>query len=206
MMDRIVRSAGRGRVPNRRRAATVLAVAVSLAGFTPGRSAPQPPGDEAPLEYRVKAAFIYNFARFVEWPDTGPTESTPPFVIGILGADPFGTTLDELIADKGVNGRSLIVKRFEDERALEPCSILFVGARAARRLPQILERIGGQPVLTVGQSDRFTERGGIIRFFDEDNHVRFEINVDAAQRAGLLISSKLLALARVVHDPIDARR
>ena len=157
------------------------------------------PSRDTSLEYDVKAAFLFNFAKFVEWPEDRPEGDRSALVIGVLGVDPFGGALDAAVRDKTVNGRALSVKRFREVKDLAPCQILFISASETRRLPEILSRLGGTPILTVGEPEAFTREGGIIRFVTEDNKVRFEINVEAAERANLRISSKLLALARIVH-------
>ncbi len=157
-------------------------------------------GQESPaLEYQVKAAFLYNFARFVEWPAREASPSAE-ITIGVLGSDPFGEALDRTIAGKSVNGRALKVVRLKDARDAPRCQILFVELPTESALAGVLEAVGRAPVLTVGDAESFTRKGGVIRFFMEDNKVRFAINVDAAQRAGLKISSKLLALAKVIRD------
>jgi hypothetical protein len=189
-----------------RRSATgrpvALALALAILCVSPSlgaASSAQEPRREAALEYEVKAAFLYKFAKFVEWPEDAPVADRPAVVIGVLGVDPFGEALDAAVRGKTVNGRALSVRRFAELRDLEPCQILFVSASEGRRLPEILTRLGGSPVLTVGEPETFTRDGGIVRLVTEDNKVRFEINVDAAEHAGLRISSKLLALARIVH-------
>lgn len=154
------------------------------------------PRDPLP-EYPVKAAFLYHFVEFVEWPPASPL---PPatVTIGVLGKDPFGDVLDKAILDKVMAGRTLSIRRFASIEALEPCEILFIASSEMARLPEILARLGHAPVLTVGEADRFARRGGMIGLFLEDNRVRLEVNRAAAERAGLRVSSKLLAVARLV--------
>ncbi|MFQ5656776.1 MAG: YfiR family protein [Candidatus Methylomirabilales bacterium] len=150
-------------------------------------------------EYQIKAAFLYNFVKFVEW----PAEALPPpsvtMNVCVLGDDPFGVALDS-IEGKTVKGRILEVKRFKTVQALEPCHVLFISSSEKKRLARIVETLKGSSVLTVGEMDRFAERGGIINLIITKNRVRFEINEGAAERAGLKISSKLLKLAEVVRD------
>jgi len=161
--------------------------------------APASPSPTSALEYQVKAAFVYNFAKFVEWPgDAGATDAAT-LIIGVIGEDPFGQTLDDTVRGKTVGGRALAIKRFTSIDDLEPCQVLFVSASLSRHLPEILSRIQGSPTLTISEEDRFAQDGGMVRLVTEDNKIRFEINVDAAERAGLRISSKLLALAQIVH-------
>jgi hypothetical protein len=154
---------------------------------------------DALAEYPVKAAFLYHFVEFVEWPRTsGPPPAT--VTIGVVGKDPFGEVLDNAILKKVVGGRTLTIRRFADVEALEPCEILFIGSSEMPRLPRILVRLRGAAVLTVGEADHFAQRGGMIGFILEDNRVRLEVNRAAAEEAGLRVSSKLLAVARLVKS------
>jgi uncharacterized protein DUF4154 len=148
------------------------------------------------LEYEVKAAMIYNFAKFVEWPSTGNSQ---PFVLGVVGDDPFGQTLERLVADRAVSGREIRIERYPTADDLGRCDILFIAESESPELPLILAQVHDRGVLTVGDKKDFARDGGVIGFRLEGNKVRFDINVDAARRSGLRISSKLLRLARVVH-------
>jgi YfiR/HmsC-like len=148
-------------------------------------------------EYQVKAAFLYNFAKFVEWPAGGGADA--PLVIGVLGKDPFGGEIDRAVEGKTVNGRRLTIKRFSSLEAYEYCHILFVSSSERNKLPQIIAAVRNSSVLTVSETDRFAHIGGIINFVTIENRIRFEINQAAAERAGLKISSKLLSLGRVVR-------
>jgi hypothetical protein len=148
-------------------------------------------------EYEVKAAFLYNFAKFVDWP-VGASEPGAPLVIGVLGRDPFQGAIDRAIEGKMINGRRLTIRRFPSIEAYQYCHILFVSSSERDRLPRIIAAIGNSSVLTVSDLDRFAHLGGIINFVTIENRIRFEINQGAAERARLKISSKLLSLARVV--------
>ena len=148
-------------------------------------------------EYEVKAAFLYNFAQFVEWPPDAFTSSKAPIVIGIFGQDPFGSALDEVVKNKTADGRRFVVKRFGKLRDVENCQILFVSASEESQLEKAAHAAGGKGVLTVGDSAHFITCGGIIRFIIENNKIGLEISVDHARNAGLKISSKLLRLARM---------
>jgi len=154
------------------------------------------PGATGPSEYQVKAAFLYKFARFVEWPDSSFASPEAPLVIGILGDDPFGPMLDQAVAGKRVQGRQLQVLRFSHLDQAPPCHILFVGRLQQSGLSPVLDLAEGQPVLSVGEAEGFNRAGGIIRLLVEGQQVFFEINAGAAQRAGLKLSSQLLKLAR----------
>jgi hypothetical protein len=151
-------------------------------------------------EYQVKAAFLYNFAKFIEWPSDVLTDPNSPFILGIVGEDPFGADLEQTISGKVVNGRRLVIKRFKQGQPLDSCHILFISSSEQGRLTQILDSLKGSSVLTVGEAEHFTRSGGIINFTLKDNRVRFEINLAAADRARLKISSKLLVLGEVVGN------
>ena len=153
---------------------------------------------EASREYLIKAGFLFNFAKFVEWPaEAFPTEETP-FVLCVYWKDPFGEIF-ETIQAKTVRGRKVRVLRCTDGADLPRCHILFVSRFEADGYDQVLSRVGDRPVLTVGETDGFVREGGIINLFTKENRVRFEINVREASRKGLSLSSKLLKLARIVE-------
>jgi hypothetical protein len=155
---------------------------------------------QPPSEYQVKAVFLYNFAKFVEWPPEAFADASAPVILGIIGDDPFGAVLDRTIKGKTVNGRALLVKRAKQVRDLKGCHIVFISASERERLAQILEALSRSSVLTIGETERFVHLGGIINFIIEANKVHFEINVDVARRAQLKISSKLLTLAKLIRD------
>lgn len=173
-----------------RHAAIYLFAMTLLAGFVPGRA-------ETLSPYHVKAACLYNFLKFVEW----PSEVLPkdrPYVIGVLGTDPFGAILDTTMNGKSVNGRSIVVVRVTEAEIQRP-HLLFVSTSERKRYRQILTRLQSTPVLTVGESDEFAETGGCVEFFLENNKVRFQINPEAAKQSGLKIHSTLLNLSRIVR-------
>jgi YfiR/HmsC-like len=154
-------------------------------------------------EYLIKAGFIYNFAKLVEWPATAFAQPDSPIVIGILGDDPFGATLDRIVADKKINGRSFAIKRLKwskDSKGFKDCNILFVSLSEKDHLDNVVEAMKSLPILTIGDAPGFAKRGGIINFTLEDDKVRFEVNVEAAKRADLTISSRLLTLAKIVQQ------
>jgi hypothetical protein len=160
-------------------------------------------------EYLIKAGFIYNFAKFVEWPSTAFSQPDSPIMIGVLGTDPFGSVLDRLVEDKKIGQRGFVVKRYKwgkDLKDLKECKILFVSASEKAHIDEIVQAVKGLPILMVGETPGFAERGGIIRFTLEDNRVRFEINVDAAHQADLNISSRLLTLAKIIPQAAASGR
>ena len=154
------------------------------------------PAATGPAEYEVKAAFLYNFARFVEWPEAPAGDG--PFVITVLGRDPFGAALDDTLRGKTIGQRRIEIRRASRSEDLAGSRIGFISDSERDRLPAILKSLEASPVLTVGEMDEFAERGGVIRFRVEQDRVRLDINVAAAERARLRISSQLLKLARIV--------
>jgi YfiR/HmsC-like len=149
-------------------------------------------------EYQVKAAFLYNFAKFVEWPPSGFRSATAPLQICILGQDPFGQELRDLVSTKTVNGRKFEVDYVVDARLARACHILFIAASEKSRVKQILESVRGTVALTVSDTEGFAEQGGMIDFLLDNDRVLFEVNRAAAEQAGLKISSKLLGVAKAV--------
>lgn len=149
-------------------------------------------------EFQVKAVFLYNFAQFVEWPASSFESPESPLVIGILGLDPFGEILDEMVKGERVNGRPLAVKRYRSVGDIDQCHILFVSGSEGSRTDQIIAALEGQSVLTVCDWEGFARRGAMVRFVVERNRVRLRINLEAAKAAGLNISSKLLRSAETV--------
>jgi hypothetical protein len=151
-----------------------------------------------PTEYQVKAVFLYNFAQFIEWPAAAfPSEGTP-FVIGVLGDDPFGVELDAVVRGESVAGHPLLVRRYRQASEVESCHILYISDSEAARLGQILKAFKGRSVLTVGDTEDFAISGGMIHFVTESNRIRLRIRLGAALAEQLTISSKLLRLAEIV--------
>jgi hypothetical protein len=161
-------------------------------------------GAEGPAltENQIKAGFLFNFTRFVEWPTDAFPAADSPIVLGLVGEDSFGDLLTQAAAGKNVNGRTVLVQRFKEEQNLRACNILFVGASEEKHMARIFERLNGSSVLTVGETSGFGQSGGIVNFVIEDNRVRLEINLDAAARARLKISAKVIAVARIVPDSV----
>jgi len=168
---------------------------LALAGVIPTHPQAAPS-----VEYSVKAAFLLNFAKFIEWPPNEFQDDKTPIAICVFRYDPFGSTLDEIIRGKAINNREVQVRRINELEQLKSCQLVFVSEREEKRLPEILNSLKSASVLLVGENAGFAERGGGIQFFLENNRMRFAVNVDAVQRARLAVSSKLLALARIVHD------
>ncbi len=158
------------------------------------------PQDASSVEYQLKAAFLFNFAKFVAWPTDAFQSDKTPISLCVFRHDPFSGALDEVIREKAINNRELLARRINDLPELRTCQLVFVSEREEKKLPEILSSLKGASALLVGESADFAERGGAVQFFLENNKLRFAINVDAIQRARLQASSKLLALARIVHD------
>ena len=151
--------------------------------------------ESQPTEYEIKAALLFNFAKFVEWPPAAFARATSPIVIGILGQNPFRDDLARMIRDKTIDDHPLVIKEFRSPAEATNCHILFISTSEKKRLPEILEALKGASVLTVGETDGFTETGGMINFVLEGTKIHFQINKDAATSARLKISSKLMSLA-----------
>jgi hypothetical protein len=149
-------------------------------------------------EYQIKAGFLFNFTKFVEWPPDSFSDPGVPLVMGVVGDNQITSLLEETAAGKTVNGRAVIVKRFKEGQDIHGCQILFISSSEEKHTTQILERIKGSSILTVGETDGFVQSGGVINFFVEGNKVRLEVNLDAAARARLKISAKVIAVARLV--------
>ena len=152
-----------------------------------------------PTEYQVKAAYLYNFGRFVQWPARFPAATDDSFYICVLGQDPFGVTLDAALAGATIDGKSLVAKRISRPQESVHCHILFVSSSEDKQLNNVLATIDKAGVLTVSEMPHFSRRGGMIQFVSEGNRVRFEVNLTAAGDAGLTLSSELLKLAITVR-------
>jgi hypothetical protein len=173
----------------------ILVCSIALAGplFVPTAFAE--PGAAA-IEYKLKAVFLLNFTKFIEWPAQAFSGETAPIVICIAGMDPFGRVLDEAVEGETVQGRALEIKRLSLGQDLRACHIAFFGRSTASRLAELLPGLRGSHTLTVGEMENgFLQQGGAMNFVLVDQKVRFEVNPDIATRANLKISSKLLVLA-----------
>lgn len=146
--------------------------------------------------YQVKAAFIYNFTQFMEWPPQAYDDQLGPFVIGILGENPFGNYLDELVKGEKVAGRRIVVRKFKELDEIKYCNILFINVPHAREAARSLRN---KSILTISEENNFAREGGMVRFFTANNKIRFQINPAAARGAGISISAKLLRVADIVE-------
>jgi hypothetical protein len=152
----------------------------------------------SPSEYQVKAAFLFHFAQFVDWPPGAFKEADSPLTYCTVGEDPFHGALDASLNGKTIGSRSARVQHFKRVAEIQGCQVLFIGALERKSIPAALAGLRESPILTVGETENFAREGGIIGFFLEDNKVRFDINLVAAQRAKLQISARLLTLAKTV--------
>ncbi|MES2354312.1 MAG: YfiR family protein [Pseudomonadota bacterium] len=170
----------------------IMVMATSLAAETPATTI------NPSLEYAVKGAYLYKFGSFIDWPQsTFPTPDTP-FIIGILGSDPFGPSLDEMVQNQTVNGRPIVISRYKHVDQARAAHVLYISPTETENLGQILAGLRDTHVLTV--SDQSKDARGIINFILQGNKIRFAIDPEAANRAGLKVSSKLLSVAKVVDD------
>jgi YfiR/HmsC-like len=174
-------------------AAVLLGLMALLLGSNPGF------GEELPLtKYQVEAVFLFNFAKYVDWPASAFTNATAPITIGVLGTDPFGDNLQHAVDGKTINGHAFVIKHLMSDSDLNGCQILFISDSESSRMGGILDKAGALPILTVGEDEQFSKNNGIINFVLKNGKVRLEIDLAAAKKTGLIISSKLLAVADVV--------
>lgn len=159
-------------------------------------------GAQTPMsESQVKAMFVYNFLRFVEWPVDVAAGAKDPFVVLIIGEGATADATERFLGSKTIGERPLVVRRIRWDQSLAGARAAFVVERDAKKLNHILDAAAAAGVLTIGEGETFTTRGGVIGLLVEDRKVRFDVDTTAAQNAGLRVSSKLLALTRVVRSP-----
>ncbi len=151
-------------------------------------------------EYQVKAAFLYNFAKFVEWPPEAFKTPADPITVCVLGHNPFGNALEEAIHGKSIEGRPFAFRQVSDAETAGTCQILFVGSAESKHFRSLFANRKAQGILTVGEAQGFALDGGVINFKLDDGRVHFEINVEAAEHEHLHISAKLLSLAQIVKS------
>lgn len=157
-----------------------------------------------PSEYQVKAAYLYNFGRFVQWPTKSAPSNDASFTICVLGQDPFGSVLDSTLAGESLGGKPVTTKRIAKPQEASDCRILFINSKEEGRLQEILAELDGAAVLTVSDMPAFSRRGGMIQFVLDGDKVRFEINLTSAEAAKLVLSSELLKVATSVRKNAHA--
>jgi len=182
------------RLPGRNGGAGALGIVLTLTSCLAAQSPEQPPD-----EYQLKAAFLYNFAKFVQWPSDASRNSSEPIVICVLGPDPFGRSLDDTVAGQAIEGRSFTIRRISNVKEAAGCYVLFFSTVQSSRSPPILTDLKTPGVLTIGDTDACGVDGVVITFKLEAGKVRFAINMEAAERQKLRISSRLLNLAYLVR-------
>lgn len=177
----------------RRLLAGALAILVSLALPAAADNSPRSP------EYLIKAAYLYNFAMFVEWPSDAFASPEAPLVIAIVGSDPFGSAIDHAVENKRISKRRIVVERVQAQQDLKHCQIVFVPASDRARIAELAQRLQSQPILIVDDAPEPGKRAGAVEFVVDDNKVGFAINLSQAKRSRLVISSKMLGLAKTVR-------
>jgi hypothetical protein len=160
---------------------------------------PSRPACAQAREYQIKAAFLFNFTQFVEWPAAAFSGPGAPLCIGVLGDDPFGAALEDTVRGESIQNHKLSIRRGQRVEDLTDCQMVFVSKSENDRVPRILAKIDSRPVVTVSELTGFAQQGGTINFYREQNKVRFEINLASARQSGLKISSQLLGLGRIVE-------
>ena len=191
--DDAFRESCRGR-PRRLR---ICLVALSLAWVAAG--AILRAQQHRPSEYQIKAVYLFNFGKFIRWPVSESQANRGSFSICVLGQDPFGESLDSTIAGEAIDGKSLVAKRAAKLEDAAGCRILYISASESNQLNRILGALTGTPVLTVSDIPEFTTHGGMIQFVVKENKVRFEVNLSAAEKSGLVLNSQLLKVATAVR-------
>jgi hypothetical protein len=188
-MIRTVRNRGGNRLP-----ATALSLVMAVCAFSAQ-------GQDSRTEYEVKSGYLFNYARFVQWPSSN---ERGPFVIGILVEDEYARVIKDKLRGATVNGRAIALRRAQRPEDFEGCQMVFIAASQDwKRGVGMLE---GLPILTVGEGPEFAREGGMISMVLEDGRVKFEVNIDAVARGGLQVSSRLLQVGRIIRDPPDRKR
>jgi hypothetical protein len=192
------RRAIHGHVFNRpsrsRRYLTMLAMTLVLLQI-PVLQAQQPKASE----YQVKATYLYNFSRFVQWPANAAAAQGDSFPICVMGQDPFGAALDAILAGETIDGKNVVAKRIAKPQDALNCRVLYISPSENSRLKEILAGVDKAGILTVSDIPQFSQRGGMIQFVMDGNKIRFEVNLTSAQDAGLTLSSDLLKVATAVR-------
>jgi YfiR/HmsC-like len=174
---------------SRQLAALVAALALSASLATATAAPPQP------TEYGLKAVFLYQFCRFMEWPRSAFSSPKEPLTIGILGKDPFGPLLNEAIAGESYHDRPIRIEHYRDVSEIRNCQLLFVSRSEAGNTASIVAAVAGKNIVTVGETEQFVDNGGMIALTAEQNHVKLRMNLAMLRKANVEVSSKLLRIA-----------
>ena len=186
-------------MPARAFGCRLVAGLAGIFGLLPGGQVAAATADTVSREYQVKAAFLYNFTKFVEWPSQHFANEDRPLVIGVLGRNPFGGELEQITWGRRVNGREITIAFIDTAAAAAAADLVFVCAGEESRFEAMSTALRQAQVLTIGESPRFADAGGMITFLREADKIRFAVNRDSAERAGLKISAQLLKLATDVQ-------
>ncbi len=183
----------------RSRLTEIVAVIVTVAMLGAGQTRADAPTrlDAGSKVYEIKAAFIYNFAQFTQWPDSAFASGDSPFILAFIGDSELGPALGHVLEGKSIAGHPIVLKHLDSTSQINGCHLLFIPDSEESHLDDIFNAIGNQPILTVGETTKFMQAGGIIRFFIADGRIRFEIDPDAADKAALRLSSRLMSLATI---------
>ncbi len=176
---------------------TAIAAASFLIVAILPQSVPAQSQSDAKGEYALKAVFLYNFCRFIDWPKSAFASPNEPIIIGVVGEDPFGSLLQEAVRGETSRGRAIQIAHYSKPEAIGHCHLLFVSRSEAGRMEKILSAVSGKSIVTVGETDAFLDRGGMIALTQDKNHVRLHINPALLRAASLDVSSKLLRVADV---------
>lgn len=168
----------------------MLVCSVTVRSAEPGSS----------IETKIKAGYLFNFAKFVKWPAAAFPASDSPIVIGVVGGDPMVKTMRDVLRGKSVEGRPIEIKEISNPDSSAPCHMLFVSASSGKSAGEISTALNNAAILVVGESPQFAEKGGMIGFVRENESLRLSLNLEAAQRAGLKVSSQLASVARLVQS------
>ena len=182
----------------------LLVVSVGLFARIPSSAAGKSSSDGG--EYEVKAAFLFHFAQFVEWPPETFKDANAPLTYCMVGEDPFRGVLDQILNGKTIGTRPVRVQHLKEIQKIRECQVLFIGGGDKKRRSEEMASANGSAVLTIGETEHFIQEGGMIGFCMEDNKIRFEINLEATEVANLKVSSRLVALARRVVGKAEPRK
>ena len=183
-----------------------VALAIATAAAAPGvvgRARAQE--TNTPTEYEVKAAYLYNFARFVQWPPDAFSSPTAPFVLAVLGEDPFGSTLDSTCEGKRLSDRPIVIRRIRRAEDLDGAHMVFISASQMREMSHIAQSLANRSILSVGDLSGMAREGAVIGFRVENERVRFDINLSRAEQSRLKVSSQLLKVAMTVNGEPPGR-
>ena len=150
-------------------------------------------------EDKVKAVFLYNFTRFIDWPSSAFASNEQPFKIGIMGEDPFGIYLEEAIRNEKYSGRPIIIEKFENAKDIKDCHMIFINTKNQKEIKNILNNLENKTVLTIAEHPEFVKWGGMIRLYSDDRKIRIQINDAAARLVKIKVSAKLLNIADVYY-------